>query len=113
MMSTGLHTVFRAAGRVRARLLAGLMSLLFVVATAAPAGAGVDPVLEWNDVARQLVVVPALTPVEQTRMMAIVHVALHDAVSAITREYERYAPGTPAPAGRCREPQRSAPPSRR
>ena len=99
MMSTALHTGIRATGRVRARLLAALMSLLFVAATAAPAGAGVDPVLEWNDVARQLVVVPALTPVEQTRMMAIVHVAMHDAVSAITREYERYAPGTSAPAG--------------
>ena len=99
MMSTAVHTGIRAAGRVRALLLAALMSMLLVAATAAPAGAGVDPVLEWNDIARQLVVVPALAPVEQTRLMAIVHVAMHDAVSGITREYERYAPGAPAPAG--------------
>jgi hypothetical protein len=75
------------------------MSMVLVAATAAPAGAGVDPVLEWNDVARQLVVVPALTPVEQTRAMAIVHVAMHDAVSGVTREYQRYARGAKAPSG--------------
>ena len=80
-------------------MLAALISMLLVAATAAHAGAGVDPVLEWNDIARQLVVVPALAPVEQTRLMAIVHVAIHDAVSGITREYERYAPGAPAAAG--------------
>ena len=99
MMSTAVHAGVRAAGWVRALLLAVAMSLLLVIATAAPAAAGVDPVLEWNDVARQLVVVPALTPVEQTRLMAIVHVAMHDAVSAITHEYERYARGASAPTG--------------
>jgi hypothetical protein len=48
--------------------------------------------MEWNDIARQLVVVPALSPVEQTRAMAIVHVAIHDAVSGITGKYEQYVP---------------------
>jgi hypothetical protein len=80
-------------------MLAAAMAMLLVIATAAPAGAGVDPILEWNDVARQLVVVPALSPVEQTRLMAIVHVAMHDAVSGITGEYERYARGAAPPAG--------------
>jgi hypothetical protein len=48
--------------------------------------------MHWNDIARQLVVVPALSAVEQTRAMAIVHLAIHDAVSGITGKYERYAP---------------------
>ena len=58
-----------------------------------------DPVLDWNDIAREFIVVPALTPVEQTRAMAIVHVAVHDAVSAITGRYEPYKPGNTAPDG--------------
>jgi len=56
-----------------------------------------DPVMEWNDIARQLSVVPALAPVQQIRVMAIVHVAIHDAVNAITGEYDQYAPTEPAP----------------
>jgi hypothetical protein len=62
----------------------------FCVLAPALAGAG-NPVLEWNDIARQLVVVPALSPVQQTRAMAIVHVSVHDAVNAITGEYALYS----------------------
>ena len=58
-----------------------------------------DPVFEWNEIARGMIVVPALSPVQQTRAMAIVQVAIHDAVNAITKEYERYLPGGSAPAG--------------
>jgi hypothetical protein len=58
-----------------------------------------DPVREWNDIARQLTVVPALAPVQQTRAMAIVQVAMHDAVNAITGKYARYNPVGPAPPG--------------
>lgn len=65
----------------------------------APAAAADDPVLEWNLVASQLTVVPALSPVQQTRVMAIVHVAVHDAVNGITRVYEQYAPAGLPPAG--------------
>jgi hypothetical protein len=67
---------------------------------AAPARGQVgDPVMEWNDIGRQLIVVPALAPIQQTRAMAIVHVAVHDAVNAITRQYEQYTPSGAAPAG--------------
>ena len=58
-----------------------------------------DPVLDWNDIAREFIVVPALTPVEQTRAMAIVHVAVHDAVTALTGRYEPYRPGNTPPDG--------------
>lgn len=58
-----------------------------------------DPVLQWNDIAQAFIVVPAFTPVEQTRAMAIVHAAMHDAVNAVTGQYERYLAEPSAPAG--------------
>ena len=78
------------------RLLAaaGMVCML-----AAPAAAADDPVLEWNAVAAQLTVVPALSPVQQTRVMAIVHVAVHDAVNGISRAYQQYKPAGAPPAG--------------
>jgi len=57
-----------------------------------------EVVTEWNQQAVTLAVLPAsaLTPVEQTRVMAIVQVSIHDAVNGITREYETYlSPGAP------------------
>lgn len=55
-----------------------------------------DVVTEWNQQAVSLTLLPAsnLTPVQQTRVMAIVQVAVHDAVNGITRDYETYlSPG--------------------
>jgi hypothetical protein len=66
---------------------------------ATPAAAADDPVLEWNALAVQLTVVPALSPVQQTRVMAIVHVAVHDAVNGITRSYDQYRAGGTPPEG--------------
>lgn len=95
------HALDNARGTVRTSLLA-VMLLAMVTPIAAhpnPSGAAVDPVMDWNEMAVQLIVVPALAPVEQTRAMAIVHVAMHDAVNAVTRRYQRYAKTAPAPAG--------------
>ena len=60
-------------------------------ATHLPAQAG-GAVLEWNQqaVALTLRPTPALAPVQQTRVMAIFHLAVHDAVNGITGEYETY-----------------------
>ena len=64
-----------------------------------------DAVTEWNQEAARLTLsgpptVPAaLAPVEQTRVMAIVQAAVHDAVSGITGEYATYLSPGPAPAG--------------
>jgi len=78
---------------VRSLVIAALGVCVMAVPAAARAG---DPVMEWNNIARQVIVVPALTPVQQTRAMAIVHVAIHDAVSGITGRYARYhATGVP------------------
>jgi len=60
---------------------------------------GNDAVTEWNRQAVTLTLLPAsaLAPVQQTRVMAIVQVAVHDAVNGITREYESYLSPGPAP----------------
>ena len=57
-----------------------------------------DAVLEWNQqaVALTLRPTPALAPVQQTRVMAIFHLAVHDAINGITDEYETYlSPASP------------------
>ena len=65
---------------------------------ALPAQAGAV-VLEWNQQAATLTLAPAAAqaPVQQTRLMAIVQVAMHDAVNGITGEYETYLSPDPAP----------------
>ena len=59
-------------------------------------------VMEWNEQAAALTLrpAPALAPVQQTRVMAIFHLAVHDAVNGITGEYETYLspPSPPANA---------------
>src|SRR5262245_26061795 len=55
-----------------------------------------DVVTEWNQQAVALTLSPAsaLAPVQQTRVMAIIHLAVHDAVNGITEKYETYlSPG--------------------
>src|SRR5919201_425427 len=49
-------------------------------------------VIEWNDLAVRLTLqtVPALVAVQQTRVMAIFQLAVHDAVNGITGDFETY-----------------------
>lgn len=51
-----------------------------------------DALVEWNQQAVTLTLrpTPALAPVQQTRVMAIFHLAVHDAINGITGEYETY-----------------------
>src|SRR5215207_3325499 len=65
-----------------------------------PAAPG-DAVMEWNQQAatRTLTAAPALAPVQQTRVMAIIQVAVHDAVNGITGEYATYLSSGEPPAG--------------
>ena len=60
-----------------------------------------DAVTVWNRKAASLVVsaspTPAIAPIRQGRAMAIVQVAVHDAVNGITGKYATYlSPGAPA-----------------
>jgi hypothetical protein len=80
---------------IRSFVIAALGACVMTVPAAARTA---DPVMEWNDIARQVIVVSARSAVEQTRAMAIVHVAVHDAVSGITGKYTRYHSTTAVPA---------------
>jgi hypothetical protein len=56
--------------------------------------------MEWNQQAFALALQPAsaLVPIQQIRVMAMVQLAMHDAVNGITGEYETYLSPGPAPA---------------
>jgi len=57
-------------------------------------------VIQWNDLAVRLTLqaVPALAAIQQTRVMAIFQVAIHDAVNGITGDFETYlSPTAPPP----------------
>ena len=60
-----------------------------MLATCPPAHAS-DAVIEWNQIALAATVTANQGPVPQIRSMAIVQVSVHDAVNAITREYDTY-----------------------
>jgi hypothetical protein len=65
-------------------------TLASVVVAAVPASANHNSVMEWNQVALAATVTAGQGPLPQTRSMAIVQVAVHDAVNAITCEYRTY-----------------------
>jgi hypothetical protein len=56
-------------------------------------------VTEWNEEAVALALAPtsALSPIQQTRVMAIFQLAVHDAVNGITGKYETYLSPPAAP----------------
>jgi hypothetical protein len=60
-----------------------------------------NPVTEWNQLAVTLTLDPAAAqaPVQQCRTMAIVQVSVHDAVNALTGEYDTYRSYPAAAAG--------------
>ena len=82
-----------------AKVMSRNLSAATVKPLARPAVA-TDAVSEWNQNAVALTLLPAsaLAPVQQTRVMAIVQVSVHDAVNGITGEYATYLSPGPAPA---------------
>ena len=56
-------------------------------------------VMEWNLIAIDATALVGQGALPQARSMAIVQVAMHDAVNAITRKYSTYRSHGPAPAG--------------
>ena len=60
--------------------------------------ASVDEVTRWNQVATDATAVANTNPLTESRIFAILHVAIHDAVNAVECRYEPYQPRTsPAP----------------
>lgn len=82
-----------------ARRLITTAAWLSILTIAPRATRPLDPVMEWNQIALAATVhaTPPQGPIPQVRTMAIVHVAVHDAINAITREYRTYLPVGPAP----------------
>ena len=62
--------------------------------------ASVDEVARWNQLATDATIAAKTNPLAESRIFAILHVAIHDAVNAVDPRYEPYQPRTsPAPAG--------------
>ena len=75
---------------ITAYFLAALMAGIAVVWTG-PVSAVVDPVSYWNTTAVQAFVTTGQGGASSSRTLAIVQVAVHDALNAIDSRYERYA----------------------
>ena len=72
-----------------------VQTLLLGALLVTPAHAGGDVVLEWNAIAAAMV--RAQDPFAQARLMAIVQLAVFEAVNAVTREHEPYLVTLTAP----------------
>lgn len=81
----------RRRGHVRVATLAGALALC--CASAAQA----DAVTDWNAI-YDAASLSFGGPPQQAYLGALVHIAIHDALNAIDRRYDTYAPTAPAPA---------------
>jgi len=84
--------MFKGARTTTAAMIVGLWTM------AGPAQAD-TVVLEWNQLALAASVTASQGPNPQTRTMAVVHVAIHDAINSITGEYETYLSLGRSPVG--------------
>jgi hypothetical protein len=78
---------------------ASLVVCLWALTLAAPAFA--NEVLQWNETTMKAVVANGQNPVASTRTLAMVQVAVHDALNAVSRRYDAYyfeGPGDAAAA---------------
>src|SRR5262245_54557440 len=69
-----------------------LLRAFITFVTAVPAaGASADVVTDWNATAYQVMQAANVTGAPSARTLAIVHVAMADAVNAVQNRYTRYA----------------------
>ncbi|MCM3905641.1 MAG: vanadium-dependent haloperoxidase [Pyrinomonadaceae bacterium] len=72
-------------------LRAQLAVILLVAVLILPATVRADGVTEWNESATTAAVAAAVTGPRHTRVFAMTHAAIHDALNAIDRRYKPYA----------------------
>jgi hypothetical protein len=72
---------------------------LFLSLSFAAPQAGAGEVAHWNRVATDAAVAAQLDPLNESRIFAIVHASIHDALNAIDRRYEAYQAQPKAAAG--------------
>ena len=78
--------------------VAALATALLITTVATKASA--DEVTRWNQVATDASAVSNTNPLTESRIFAILHVAIHDAVNAVELRYEPYQlKASPASAG--------------
>jgi len=73
--------------------------LVLLLLATSPGRAGADPVIHWNETALSVAFAGGLDNLQfgcndalhESRMMAMIHVAIHDALNAIDRRYQPYA----------------------
>src|SRR5262245_16115632 len=75
------------------RTISLVVVLAIVALKTTSASAATDPVSYWNTIAIQTIIRAGQGPVPASRSLAIVQIAIHDALNAIDTRYERYAFG--------------------
>jgi hypothetical protein len=88
-MSVGILTEATRQFERGVRLVVIAATLAGISATSSAAHAN-DVVMEWNQIALAATVTAGQGAVPQIRSMTIVHVSVHDAVNAVSREYKTY-----------------------
>jgi hypothetical protein len=83
--------------RVRTIILAGILTPCPFVLTGAPARA--DEVTHWNQVATDVTAAARADPLTESRLFAMLHVAMHDAVNGVEPRYDRYLSSAPDARG--------------
>jgi hypothetical protein len=73
--------------------------LVLIAILLLPSISSADAVLDWNEVSLARVVVARQSPPDSARTMAMVHVAIFEAVNAVEQRYAPYAFKGRAPAG--------------
>jgi hypothetical protein len=74
-----------------------LLLPLFMTLGSGPVAA--DEVIRWSELANRLALNSGLNPLHQTRMQAMMHAAMHDAVNAVERRYRPYSLGVAVTPG--------------
>jgi hypothetical protein len=91
------RTIMRKVG-TNCAIWLGMIVGLAALSTGS-AVAAIDPVSNWNSIAIQAAISAGQNGVTGSRTLAMVHVAIHDALNAIDSRYERYAFTGTAPRG--------------
>jgi len=82
--------------RSRRLALAAFFAIAMFTSPAGTAGEVDNAVLEWNGIAtKAFLPTQGSDPLNQSRIYAMLHAAIHDALNAIRQQYEFYTPGLP------------------
>lgn len=97
------HSTGRRTGAVLGSVSGLVLAALATTAAGPAAAAGHTAVTDWNAAAGRAAVAACIAPLDnplhESRMYAMTHLAIHDALNAIDRRFEPYAADLTAPPG--------------